>query len=66
MKPYNTINMTEQLIAQDDIIRYSSPQIKVVSVKSRCVLCGSLFGEPDVNDYNEGSNSYIGFGDEEE
>lgn len=33
--------MTKQLNSPGDNIRYRSPQIKVVSVKSRHVLCGS-------------------------
>ena len=56
--------MTKQFNNAGDYIRYKSPQVKVISVKTRHVLCVSPFGEPGVNDYNDGSNSHIGFGDE--
>lgn len=47
-------------------IRYESPQVKVLVFKSRHVLCQSPFGEPGVDDYNEGSSSHFGFGGDDD
>ena len=58
--------MTEQINNAGDIVRYICPQVKVVSARSRRVLCGSSFGDPSVNDYDEGSSSHFGFGGDDD
>ena len=45
---------------------YKSPQAEVIEVNVQGVLCGSLDGSPITNDYNRGSESYVGFGDDED
>ena len=46
--------------------KYNSPQVKVLSISARShILAASTFGEPGVNNYNEGSSSSYGFGGDE-
>ena len=47
-------------------LRYSSPKVNVIELKVQNMLCGSLDGSPITNDYNRGSESYVGFGDDED
>lgn len=51
--------------ASDQGLRYRAPQVKVIEVKAQGVLCGSLYGSPSSNDWNSGSDSNFGFGDED-
>lgn len=46
---------------------YSAPAVRVVSI-STCsrILGGSLGGNLGLNDYNRGSESIVGFGDDED
>ena len=46
-------------------LRYSSPKVNVIELKVQNMLCGSLDGSPITNEYNRGSESYVGFGDDE-
>ena len=58
--------MTEQVNNTGDNIRYKSPQVKVVNIATRNhILQSSLYGSPGVTDYEDGSNSNYGFGDED-
>ena len=47
-------------------LRYSSPKVNVIELKVQNMLCGSLDGSPITNEYNRGSESYVGFGDDED
>ena len=57
--------MIDKTNNNDIRLRYSSPKVNVIEVKVQNMLCGSLDGSPSTNDYNRGSDSYIGFGDED-
>ena len=47
--------------------RYIYPQMKVIMVSTITqILNTSLDGNPSVNDYRGGSDSVIGFGDDDE
>ena len=52
--------------ASNQGLRYTSPRVKVVEVKPQGMLCGSLDGSPITNEYNRGSESFVGFGDDED
>lgn len=41
---------------------YSSPTVKVFVIDTQGILCGSLYGGPGNNGYDDGSNSNGGFG----
>lgn len=46
--------------------RYICPQVKVFMVSTRTqILNSSLDGNPSINDNRGGSDSYVGFGDDE-
>ena len=48
------------------MVQYISPQIKVIEIATRGhILTGSLGGSTSSNDWNDGSESYYGFGDED-
>ena len=48
-------------------IRYICPQMKVFMVSTRTqILNGSIDGNPSVNELDKGSESYYGFGDNDE
>lgn len=47
-------------------LRYIAPLTKVILISTRTqILNTSLDGNPSVNDYRGGSDSYVGFGDDE-
>ena len=59
-------DMTDQVNNVRDNIRYNSPQINVLRISTRThILNTSLDGNPSINDYRGGSDSYVGFGDED-
>lgn len=59
-------DMTDQVNNVRDNIRYISPQINVLRISTRThILNTSLDGNPSINDYRGGSDSYVGFGDED-
>ena len=46
--------------------RYIAPLTKLIRISTRTqILNTSLDGNPSVNDYRGGSDSYVGFGDDE-
>ena len=48
-------------------LRYIAPLTKVILISTRTqILNSSLDGNPSVNDYRGGSDSYVGFGDDDE
>ena len=48
-------------------LRYIAPLTKVIRISTRTqILNTSLDGNPSVNDYRGGSDSYYGFGDDDE
>ncbi len=48
-------------------LRYIAPLTKVIPISTRTqILNSSLDGNPSVNGYRDGSESCIGFGDEDE
>ena len=51
--------------ASNQPLQYRSPKVKVILVKAQGVLCGSLFGTPGTNPWNNGSDSSYGFGEED-
>lgn len=56
--------MTDQRINSGDNIRYICPQMKVFRVSTRThILQASIGGTPGINDYENGSESNFGFGD---
>ena len=60
-------DMTDQVNNVRDNIRYISPQINVIQISTRThILNTSLDGNPSVNGYRDGSESCIGFGDDDE
>ena len=47
--------------------KYSAPISKVVSISIKAqILADSLYGSVSANEYNRGSESYVGFGDDED
>ena len=50
----------------DNCLCYRSPKVNVIELKVQNMLCGSLDGSPITNEYNRGSESYVGFGDDED
>lgn len=45
--------------------KYSAPNAKVVSISIKAqILADSLYGSVSANEYNRGSESYVGFGDD--
>ena len=60
------IQFDYQNIIDMEIKIYKSPQAEVIEVNVQGVLCGSLDGSPITNEYNRGSESYVGFGDDED
>ena len=59
-------DMTDQVNNVRDNIRYISPQINVLRISTRThILNTSLDGNPSINGYRDGSDSYYGFGDDE-
>ena len=59
--------MTDQVNNIGDNVRYLSPQTKVLRISTTTqILNTSLDGNPSVNDYRDGSESCIGFGDDDE
>ena len=48
------------------MVQYISPQIKVIEIASSgSILQSSLGGSTSSNDWNDGSESYYGLGDED-
>ena len=47
-------------------LRYIAPLTKVILISTRTqILNTSLDGNPSINGYRDGSDSYYGFGDDE-
>ena len=47
--------------------RYIAPIVKVVSISTKAhILQGSIVSSVNVNGYSQGSESYVGLGDDED
>ena len=52
--------------SQESNERYFTPEAKVTRLSTKVhILAGSLYGNPSINDYRGGSESSVGFGDED-
>ena len=52
--------------SQESNDRYFPPEAKAMRLSTKVhILAGSLGGNPSINDYRGGSESCVGFGDED-